>query len=96
MASSDIATLTSFVRARYSTEALQERTVVVYVQHGNEVWTGPVEVFSLAKHPTASTAYAWSDSTHRNFAVLAEGTTISACSAIEACFGEIALTPPAP
>jgi len=56
--------------------------------HGDTVWEGQVEVFSLIDHPTANRAYAWTHVTDsvgpRYVAVLHQGQVDSARTAVRA------------
>jgi hypothetical protein len=55
---------------------------------GETVWEGDVEVFTLAWHPSATKAYAWSEATtgtkRRFFAVLHAGPVTGAATAVRA------------
>lgn len=56
--------------------------------HGDTVWKGQVEVFTLIDHPTAKRAYAWAHETDtdgpRYVAVLHQGPVDSAQTAVRA------------
>jgi hypothetical protein len=51
------------VEERYGVDAEYVYTVPLRHFLGTVVWEGPVHVFSLKNHPTASRAFAWSEST---------------------------------
>ena len=85
-----IPALIEAVRHLHGADAVHVETVPVHERapNGETVWSGDVEVFALAGHPTATRAYAWSEATtgtkRRFFVVLQAGPVTSADTAVQA------------
>ena len=79
-----IATFQKAIQATHGCQSEHIDTVhVVETFKGKTVWEGEVLVFDLIRHPTATTAYAWSVGS-RVTAVLDEGPVDSPQAAVRA------------
>ena len=84
----EVESLAKAIRELHGVEARFEHSVHVNeVFQGHVVWSGPVLVFSLSGHPTASRCYAWShplEGKRRVVSILREGEIDSPVEAVRA------------
>ena len=86
----EVESLARAIRELHGAEPKFEYAVhLVETFEGHTAWSGPVSVFSLNGHPSASKCYAWSSAIQRSekrryVAVLGEGPIDSPAAAIRA------------